>query len=110
MASTAADRAARRAEVKEAAIREHLTESATAAALDEAVDAVRSEAAKVRRHRPADAALIDTQLAAALLATAAKLNDHQPERPDGCGRVPRPDDLLAVFAASYQTALEGGAA
>lgn len=93
-----ADKASGRAELAEAAIREALATGAGQAALNEAARTLQSEAAKVRRRRPADAALIDAQIAGILLGLAAQLATHQPPRPAGCPRVPRPGDQLAVFA------------
>jgi len=108
MAASIAAKAQRRAVRFAAAVRELLADGCGDAALTEAVARLRSEAAKVRRQRPADGALIDAELAGTVLAAAARLSDHKPERPEGCGRRPEPEHLLAVFAASYSLALQEG--
>jgi hypothetical protein len=62
---------------------------------------VASEAAKLRVHRHADGQLTDADLCGLLLALAEGLHEHRPARPSGCARVPRPEDLLAMFGDSF---------
>jgi hypothetical protein len=99
-------RAAWRASEHETAVREALTEGDTAKALNIAIGAVQAEAAKVRRRRPADAALADAALAALLLDTAARLHAHKPPRPAGARGVPQVGDLVRVFDKALQKARE----
>jgi len=108
MAASIAAKAQRRAERFTAAIRDALADGNGNAALTEAVIRLRAEAAKVRRQRPGDAALIDAELAGSIAAIAFQLHAHKPARPPGCPRMPGPDQMLAAFAASYaQAAGEG---
>lgn len=90
-------RAERRADQADAAIRSLLTEADSRGAFNVAVSVLQSEAAKVRRRRPADAARIDAQLAGSILRIARQLHGFQPTRPRGAPRVPRPADLLTSF-------------
>ena len=90
------------------AIRAALKARETKRALDAATGAVLSEAKGVRNWRHGDAMLIDAHLAGVYAATAALLYAHQPERPPGCPAddLPRPEDLLAVFEAAYETTFD----
>ena len=108
MATSLTDRAARRAGEYEAVIRTALAAGDGNAALTEAARSLRSEMAKLRRRRPADAALADAELAASLLAIASQLYGHKPRRPPGCPRQPRPSDLLRVFDAGLEQARPEG--
>lgn len=96
-------KAAGRAEQFTADIRDFLLADDTNAALTEAVRRLRSEAKKAREHRAADGALMDAEFAGVIAALAVRCHNYKPPRPDGCPRKgrPRPDDLLAVFAASF---------
>ena len=91
-----------------AAIRDFLLEGNTNAALTEACRRLRSEAAKTRSHRAADGALADAEFAGVIAAMAVRLHAYKPPRPPGCPRRPGGDDLLAVFAASYERTLGAG--
>ena len=68
MASSYRDKAGRRAERMVAAIRDALRQGNGNEALTEACASLRSEMAKIRARRPADAALIDAQLAGIIAA------------------------------------------
>ena len=103
MGASLKDRALRSAEVvRQPAIREALAAEDTRAAVTEALAWLRRELAGVRRHRPADGALIDAQLAGSISAIAAGLHALRPDRPAGCPRVPRAADLLAVYDAARE--------
>jgi hypothetical protein len=106
MTASLTERAGRRAEDAEADIRAALAESAGQQALNRALRALQSEAAKLRRRRPADAALVDSELAGSLLAIATQLHSHKPARPPGCPKVPGSRQMVAAFEASYQRAAE----
>lgn len=101
MAASLTDRAERRAARVQAVIRGFLDEANPHAAFNASVGALQAEAARVRDRRPADAALIDAELAASLARLAAQLHAHKPRRPDGCPKVPGPDQMLATFNAVY---------
>lgn len=109
MAPSIASKALGRDANVKAAITHALAEGDHFKALDEAVRALRGEAAKLRKRRPHDAALSDAELAGYLAAIAAALHARKPPRPEGCPAIPRPDDLAAVFHASYAAASQGGA-
>lgn len=98
-------KAAGRAERFTAAIRDFLLDGNTNAALTEACRRLRAEAAKTRSHRPADGALADAEFAGVIAAMAVRLHAYKPPRPAGSPRQPRGDDLLAVFAASFERTL-----
>jgi len=104
MALSLSERAERRSDEWCAAIRDSLSEGSGKEALNAALLALQSEAAKKRRRKPADGALLDASLAGTLAGYAAQLYRHKPERPPGCPRVPRPIDLLTVFTAAYDAA------
>jgi hypothetical protein len=95
----------------EAMICRALTQADGLDALYDSYRALRAAAVKEYRRRPAEAGLIMAQLAASFLHFARVMPQHHPERPPGCAKVPRPDDLLAAFwqamAQAQQTA--GGA-
>src|SRR5262249_58934778 len=98
MGRSTAARAERRAEeLRLPAIREALSEGNPGQALALALHWYQAEAARVRRRRPADGALIDAYYAGVLARDAAGLYSHKPARRAGCPRVPRPADLLAMF-------------
>lgn len=102
MATSAADRAANRAESVEVAVKRLLAEGDAHAALNMAVGTFQSEAAKVRRRRPADAALIDAELAGSLLVLARQLHAYKPTRPPGFSGVPGPADLVAMLDSTLE--------
>lgn len=108
MAASLITRVINRATRKDAAIRAALARSDSASALWESVRALTGEAKKVRGWRPADAALIDAELAGTILALAAELHDYKPARPDGCRsqRHPEPEHLTAAYEASLTRAAE----
>ncbi len=106
MAAGLTERADRRAALVESAIRDALAGNSGREALNLAIRALQSEAAKLRRRRPGDAALIDAQLAGSILAIATQLHQHKPARPAGCPRVPGPSHLLDAFEASFQRTTE----
>lgn len=108
MARSMAERAETRAGDRTATVRNALAGNDGGRALTVAIDAVRAEAAKVRRQRPADAPLIDADLAAILLHIASGLHAHRPARPKGCPRVPRPADMLIMFDTSAARAAAVG--
>lgn len=88
-----------------AAIRDFLLDGDTNGALTEACRRLRAEAAKTRNHRPADGAFADAEFAGVIAAMAVRLHAYKPPRPAGSPRRPRGDDLLAVFAASFEDTL-----
>jgi hypothetical protein len=103
MASSLITRAERRAAEVNRAIRGLLRDGNPHAAFNAAIRSIQGEAAKVRDHRPADAALIDAELAASLARLAARLHAHKPRRPPGCPRVPAPEHLITAFDAIYES-------
>lgn len=109
MALSLAARAARRDAQVHAAVEDALAGGNHHHALNLALRALQSEAAKVRRRRPGHAALIDAELAGSLSAIAAALHDWKPQRPPGCPRVPLPENLLGVYEASRNRTEEGAA-
>ena len=81
-----------------AAIRENLGEGSFCKAVYDAQNAILSELAKLRDHRPADAALIHAEIAGALAVVAKRLHLQKPIRPAGYSKgAPQPEHLLAVF-------------
>lgn len=79
-------------------------------ALHQAVRALEAEAAAFLRERRStgqagDGEIAYAELAGMLLANAALLHLHNPQRPAGCPALPRPEDLHTVFAASFDGAL-----
>lgn len=102
------ERATGRAGSVVADIRDLLHAKASQRALNRALRALQSEAAKRRRREPSAGALIDAELAGHIAGIAAGLHSRKPTRPPGCPRSPRPIDLLAVCEASFARALEGG--
>lgn len=107
MALSLTERAAGRAERAVTAIRDYLRDGASQCALNRALRALQSEAAKKRRREPAAGALIDAELAGLIAGIAAGLHDRKPVRPAGSPRVPRPADLLSVCEGALARALEG---
>jgi hypothetical protein len=100
------ERADRRAaEVYQARIRAALEAGDTRKALHEALRHLQGEMGKMRRRRPADAALTDAHLAGSISALATALHAHKPGRPPGCPPVPSPGFLLAAFEDGL---IEGG--
>jgi hypothetical protein len=96
------ERADRRAaEVYQARIRAALEAGDTRKALHEALRHLQGEMGKMRRRRPADAALTDAHLAGSISALATALHAHKPGRPP----VPSPGFLLAAFEDGL---IEGG--
>jgi hypothetical protein len=107
MARNPLQRAEDRASLRDAAIRDALADGNAHKALLAALDALMSEAAKLRRRRAGDGALTDAQMAGSLSVLAAQLHLHKPDRPAGCPRVPRPEDLRAAYEAAVAAATEG---
>jgi hypothetical protein len=105
MALSLTERATGRAEKVVAAVRGLLRQGASQQALNRSLFALQSEAAKKRRREPAAGALIDAELAGHLAGIAASLHSRKAVRLPGSPRVPRPEDLLAVFADSFERAL-----
>ncbi|HEY1617591.1 MAG TPA: hypothetical protein VGG25_08235 [Streptosporangiaceae bacterium] len=99
--STLADRG----EDKAAAIREALGEGNTQKALAVALYFRRSAGKDQYQHRTAEAMLLDTAMAARLLADTVTLADRRPVRPAGCPKVPGPADLKRVFETEFVNAL-----
>lgn len=81
--------------------RDLLAEASPHQAMNAALRQMQGELAKVRRRRPADAALIDAHMAGMLLGLSSQLADHRPARPPGCPRVPGPSQLLHAFASGW---------
>jgi len=106
MPASLTERASGRATAAKAAVIDALETGAGQQALNLALRTLQSEAAKLRRRRPGDAAITDAELAGSILAIAAQLHAHKPSRPPGCPRVPAPRHLLGVFEASFQRATE----
>jgi hypothetical protein len=105
MATSRTAKAGHRAEDVAVAIRSDLAEGNHPNAVYAAVGALMSELAKRRRHEPADAALLDAEIAGALAGIAYRLPKQRPQRPaDYAGGVPTAEDLLAVFAQAYARA------
>lgn len=100
MAVSLAGKANRRATLMQAAIRDLLAAGNSTQAYHAAIRLLQGEAAKVRRRRPGDGALIDAELAASLSQLAAQLHAHKPRRPSGCPAMPEPAHLLAAFDAT----------
>jgi hypothetical protein len=88
----------------EGAIRRALSVLDGLRALYEGTRALRAALVKEYKRRPADAGLIAAHLGAWLLYFARALPDYKPMRPRGCPRVPRPEDLLAMFGNSLAEA------
>jgi hypothetical protein len=93
----------------ESAVRRALAVLDGLRALYKAYQALRAAAVREYRRRPAEAGLIMAHLSAHLLYFAGVLEEYKPERPAGCPRVPRPEDLLAAFEITLTEAREGGA-
>jgi hypothetical protein len=91
----------------EGAIRRALAVLDGLRALYKAYQALRSAAVKEYKHRPAEAGLVMSHIGAQLLYFARALPDYKPERPRGCPRVPRPEDLLAAFDTALRATEEG---
>jgi hypothetical protein len=108
MVTRSAVRAQGRVVDYEAAIRGHLVAGDAKAAVDEAIAAVKSELAKVRRQRPRDGMLTDSELAAQLLVFASQLHRYKPVRLGGCPPVPQPADMTRQFEAGLAQALTTG--
>ena len=104
MASSAADRAGNRVGKGQRAIEAALAEANASEALAEATRALRSAWAHMARQRPGDAGIAAAQLAGSITATAAKLHTLKPRRPEGCPKVPGPDDLLTAYRECLETA------
>ena len=97
MARSYAAKADSRAVEMVTTIRDALRTGNGAAALAEACAALRAEAAHLRRRRPADAPLVDAQLAGLVAGYAASLRDCQP--PAG--------HPAAVFMTSFEQIVTG---
>jgi hypothetical protein len=91
----------------EAAVRSALSLADGPRALERGCAALRAALADQVRARPAEAGLTAAHVAGILLRFSAELGEYRPERPRGCPRVPRPQDLLAAFEASLTEAAEG---
>ena len=108
MVASLAQRASGRAEATAAAIAEALRDGNHQHALNLALRALQSEAAKLRRHRPADGAVTDAELAGSISGIAAMLHAHRPLRAPRRG-APGSADLLAAYQAGYAKTGAGGA-
>lgn len=93
----------------EAAIRRALATLNGLSALYEGTRALRAALVKEYKRRPADAGLIAAHVGAWLLYFARALPAYSPKRPRGCPRVPRPEDLLAMFETALAEAEEESA-
>jgi hypothetical protein len=110
MASSRRDKAEHRTADTAARIREDLGEGNFPEAVYAGNEALLSELAKLRRHRPADAALIHAEIAGVLAGIASRLHVQRPQRPPTyTGGVPQAEDMLAVFAAAFARAAGNGA-
>jgi hypothetical protein len=87
-----------RAAVTDAEARALLAEWNTRGALDRVWNALRAEAAALRRSDPARAALLDASLAGSLAALAAAHATSQPRKPPGYrGGPPSAEHLLSAY-------------
>jgi hypothetical protein len=66
--------------------------------------ALRAAVVNEYKRRPAEAGLICADVGAQLLYISRALPVVRPERPRGCPKVPRPEDLLARFEESLAKA------
>lgn len=90
-----------RATAADADVRAFLAAGDTRSALHRARHALEAEAASLRRHDPARAALLDAALAGSLAQIAATLASRQPRRPPGYTTgPPSAGHLLAAYAAA----------
>ena len=90
MAASLSGRASGRAEAVATAITEALRDGNHQHALNLALRALQSEAAKLRRQRPADGAVTDAELAGSISGIAALLHAHAPARTRRARRPRRP--------------------
>lgn len=97
------EKAAGRAEKASAAIEEALVNGNHQQALNLALRALQGEASKLRRHRPADGAVTDAELAGSISGIAAQLHAHTPVTGSGNGS-PGVADLLAAYRAGNEKA------
>jgi hypothetical protein len=88
----------------EDAVRQALALADGPRAVERACAALRKAVADEVRKRPAEASLIAAHVAAQLFYLTRELPGYAPQRPRGCPRVPRPQDLLAAFEASLSGA------
>jgi hypothetical protein len=102
----AADRAAGRAQAVAEAITEALRDGNHQRALNLALLALQSEAAKLRRRRPADGAFTAAELAGSISGIAAQLHAHTPPR--ARRGAPGPADLLGAYEAGHARSGAGG--
>lgn len=105
MALSLTDRAKGRVVMHTERIAGFLADRNARKAFNQAVRGLQSEAAKLARERPGDGDIAYAELAGLLLANASLLHLHNPQRPEGCPSVPRPEDLRAVFTSSYEGSL-----
>ena len=105
MATTTTDTGSDRCLEAEAAIRDALSRGDSKGALNKALLLLQARMAAERKARP-DGALFTAELAGTLLAVSVQAHAHQPWRPPGCPKKPRPHDLLTAF----QAALDAGTA
>jgi hypothetical protein len=111
MATSRRDKAEHRAEDAVRGMREDLADGSYPEAVYTATGRVLSELAKLRRHRPADAALIHAEMAGVLEGIASRMHLMKPQRPASYqGGVPTAEDLLAVFATALARASGRGGA
>lgn len=105
MTAGVAEKAAGRAEDVAAAITDALREGNHQHALNLALRALQSEAAKLRRLRPADGAVTDAELAGSISCIAAQLHAHAPRRTRR--GAPGPGALLDAYQAGYDQSKAG---
>jgi hypothetical protein len=107
MTASLSDRASGRAEAVATAITEALRDGNHQHALNLALRALQSEAAKLRRRRPADGAVTDAELAGSISGIAALLHAHTPARTRK--GAPSPAALLDAYQAGYAKSGAGDA-
>jgi len=112
MASSRADKAARRAEDTRKRVRGHLGDGEYPEAVYEAQNALLGELAKLRRQRPEAAGLIHAEVAAKLTALMESIPAKRPLEPAGWtrGDAVQPEHMLAVHDGVLARAGHGGGA
>lgn len=91
----------------EDAIRAALGDANVLRAVHEGYQAMRAAIVERLKHQPSEAMLIGAHVAAEFYRISLAIPDLAADRPPRCPKVPRPDDLLAVFDAGI-TGDEGG--